>query len=282
MSSRRAGSVLLHHLGPRVFGPRAPLPLALSGSGGGQGAWVRLLSISASEARADVAEVYASNEDYASTKERAATIAASEARADVAEVYASTVDHYANIVEVRSAVAEEASKPRSADWKAKKPAFLGSEANKAEEAVGSKSNLLTFEAEKAEVAISALVAKKAAGVHPEAHASKENAGSVAAANAEVAEAARDGELKKPAESSYWGIAPSRLVNKDGVEWKWSCFRPWETYTADTTIDLTRHHEPKKLLDKIAYWTVKSLRWPTDIFFQVNFFMSILQGNGAEE
>jgi hypothetical protein len=24
-----------------------------------------------------------------------------------------------------------------------------------------------------------------------------------------------------------------------------------------------------LLDKLAYWTVKSLRWPTDIFFQVN-------------
>jgi len=45
-------------------------------------------------------------------------------------------------------------------------------------------------------------------------------------------------------------------------------QPWETYTADTSIDLTRHHEPKTLMDKIAYWTVKSLRFPTDIFFQV--------------
>lgn len=45
-------------------------------------------------------------------------------------------------------------------------------------------------------------------------------------------------------------------------------QPWEAYTSDTTIDLTKHHKPKVLLDKIAYWTVKSLRVPTDIFFQV--------------
>jgi hypothetical protein len=46
-------------------------------------------------------------------------------------------------------------------------------------------------------------------------------------------------------------------------------QPWETYKPDTSIDLTRHHEPKVLLDKLAYWTVKSLRAPTDIFFQVS-------------
>jgi hypothetical protein len=45
-------------------------------------------------------------------------------------------------------------------------------------------------------------------------------------------------------------------------------QPWETYTADTSIDLTKHHVPKTMLDKIAYYTVKSLRFPTDIFFQV--------------
>jgi hypothetical protein len=45
-------------------------------------------------------------------------------------------------------------------------------------------------------------------------------------------------------------------------------QPWETYTADTSIDLTKHHKPKTMFDKIAYWTVKSLRFPTDIFFQV--------------
>ncbi|EMS56807.1 Alternative oxidase 1a, mitochondrial [Triticum urartu] len=44
-------------------------------------------------------------------------------------------------------------------------------------------------------------------------------------------------------------------------------KPWEAYTSDTTIDLSKHHKPKVLLDKIAYWTVKSLRVPTDIFFQ---------------
>jgi hypothetical protein len=25
-------------------------------------------------------------------------------------------------------------------------------------------------------------------------------------------------------SSYWGVAPSKLMNKDGAEWRWSCFR----------------------------------------------------------
>ncbi|KAJ1280594.1 hypothetical protein BS78_04G244800 [Paspalum vaginatum] len=102
-----------------------------------------------------------------------------------------------------------------------------------------------------------------------AAASKGNAGSTAAAKAEAVEAAKEGGGKKKAQvaSSYWGIVPSKLMSKDGAEWRWSCFRPWETYKPDTSIDLTRHHEPKVLLDKIAYWTVKSLRVPTDIFFQ---------------
>lgn len=45
-------------------------------------------------------------------------------------------------------------------------------------------------------------------------------------------------------------------------------QPWETYQADLTIDLNKHHAPVTFLDKLAYWTVKSLRFPTDIFFQV--------------
>ncbi|XP_044325898.1 ubiquinol oxidase 1a, mitochondrial [Triticum aestivum] len=90
-----------------------------------------------------------------------------------------------------------------------------------------------------------------------------------AAKAVKAEAAKgDGEKKEVAISSYWGIEQSKkLVREDGTEWKWSCFRPWETYTADTSIDLTKHHVPNTMLDKIAYYTVKSLRFPTDIFFQ---------------
>uniref|UniRef100_A0A0D9W8Z0 Uncharacterized protein n=1 Tax=Leersia perrieri TaxID=77586 RepID=A0A0D9W8Z0_9ORYZ len=84
-----------------------------------------------------------------------------------------------------------------------------------------------------------------------------------------AEAKKAGaEKKEVVVNSYWGIEQSKkLVREDGTEWKWSCFRPWETYTADTSIDLTKHHVPKTLLDKIAYWTVKSLRFPTDVFFQ---------------
>lgn len=48
-------------------------------------------------------------------------------------------------------------------------------------------------------------------------------------------------------------------------------QPWETYNADLTIDLKKHHVPTTFLDRLAYWTVKSLRWPTDLFFQVHFF-----------
>ncbi|KAL9372184.1 hypothetical protein Peur_034428 [Populus x canadensis] len=67
--------------------------------------------------------------------------------------------------------------------------------------------------------------------------------------------------------SYWGVPPSRVTKEDGTEWKWNCFRPWETYSADLSINLTKHHAPATFLDKMAFWTVKSLRWPTDLFFQ---------------
>ncbi|KAJ6672815.1 ALTERNATIVE OXIDASE [Salix viminalis] len=73
--------------------------------------------------------------------------------------------------------------------------------------------------------------------------------------------------EKNAIVSYWGVPPSRVTKEDGTEWKWNCFRPWETYTADLSINLTKHHAPVTFLDKMAYWTVKSLRWPTDLFFQ---------------
>lgn len=55
-----------------------------------------------------------------------------------------------------------------------------------------------------------------------------------------------------------------------------CLQPWETYRADLSIDLHKHHVPKTFLDKIAYRTVKLLRIPTDIFFQVcyPFYLSL--------
>ncbi|CAN6176129.1 unnamed protein product [Urochloa humidicola] len=78
----------------------------------------------------------------------------------------------------------------------------------------------------------------------------------------------DGDKKAVVINSYWGIEQNnKLMREDGTEWKWTCFRPWETYTADTSIDLTTHHEPKTLGDKVAYWMVKSMRFPTDVFFQ---------------
>lgn len=80
--------------------------------------------------------------------------------------------------------------------------------------------------------------------------------------------ASDGNTKdEKAVVSYWGVPPSRITKEDGTEWKWTCFRPWETYKSDVTIDLKKHHAPTNWMDKLAFWTVKSLRWPTDIFFQ---------------
>lgn len=68
-------------------------------------------------------------------------------------------------------------------------------------------------------------------------------------------------------SSYWGISRPKITRKDGTEWPWNCFMPWEAYGTDISIDLTKHHVPKTFLDKVAYRTVKLLRIPTDIFFQ---------------
>ncbi|ESQ31471.1 hypothetical protein EUTSA_v10005697mg [Eutrema salsugineum] len=69
--------------------------------------------------------------------------------------------------------------------------------------------------------------------------------------------------------SYWGIekAKMKITRKDGSDWPWNSFKPWETYHADLSIDLKKHHVPKNIADKIAYWTVKLLRIPTDMFFQ---------------
>ncbi|KAM7256816.1 hypothetical protein ACFE04_012557 [Oxalis oulophora] len=68
-------------------------------------------------------------------------------------------------------------------------------------------------------------------------------------------------------SSYWGVQPPQIVKEDGSAWKWNCFRPWETYTADTSIDVEKHHKPVTFMDKIAYWTVQSLKIPVWLFFR---------------
>ncbi|CAL5438658.1 unnamed protein product [Camellia sinensis] len=69
-------------------------------------------------------------------------------------------------------------------------------------------------------------------------------------------------------SSYWGISRPKITREDGTEWPWNCFMPWETYQANLSIDLRKHHVPKTFLDKVAFRTVKILRIPTDIFFQI--------------
>nr|prf alternative oxidase 1 [Solanum tuberosum] len=77
----------------------------------------------------------------------------------------------------------------------------------------------------------------------------------------------EGDTEQKAVVSYWGVPPSRVTKEDGSPWRWACFRPWEAYESDMSIDLKKHHAPTTFLDKMAFWTVKSLRWPTDIFFQ---------------
>ncbi|MCL7030261.1 hypothetical protein MKW94_003687 [Papaver nudicaule] len=68
-------------------------------------------------------------------------------------------------------------------------------------------------------------------------------------------------------SSYWGVSRPTVTRDDGTVWPWNCFMPWETYKADVSIDLGKHHVPKTFLDKFAFKTVKLLRIPTDVFFQ---------------
>jgi ubiquinol oxidase len=68
-------------------------------------------------------------------------------------------------------------------------------------------------------------------------------------------------------NSYWGVAPTKIVKEDGSAWKWNSFRPWETYTADTSIDVEKHHKAVTFTDKFAYWTVQALKIPVHLFFQ---------------
>ncbi|KAK7400318.1 hypothetical protein VNO78_11524 [Psophocarpus tetragonolobus] len=73
--------------------------------------------------------------------------------------------------------------------------------------------------------------------------------------------------KNVVESSYWGISRPRVVREDGTEWPWNCFMPWESYHANLSVDLAKHHVPKNFTDKVAFRTVKLLRIPTDMFFK---------------
>ncbi|GMY39039.1 ubiquinol oxidase, mitochondrial [Fagus crenata] len=79
--------------------------------------------------------------------------------------------------------------------------------------------------------------------------------------------AKNEEKEKAVVSSYWGISRTNIKRQDGTEWPWNCFMPRDTYEADLSIDLTKHHAPKVFLDKFAYRTVKLLRISTDLYFR---------------
>ncbi|KAM0963466.1 hypothetical protein ACFX19_022872 [Malus domestica] len=83
----------------------------------------------------------------------------------------------------------------------------------------------------------------------------------------VADGGKKGSDSNVVVSNYWGIQRPKITREDGTEWPWNCFMPWETYRADLSIDLGKHHVPKTFLDRFAFRTVKLLRIPTDIFFQ---------------
>ncbi|CAL5189630.1 unnamed protein product [Lathyrus oleraceus] len=68
-------------------------------------------------------------------------------------------------------------------------------------------------------------------------------------------------------SSYWGIARPKLLKEDGTEWPWNCFMPWESYSSDVSIDVTKHHVPKTFTDKFAFRSVKFLRVLSDLYFK---------------
>ncbi|KAF3965858.1 hypothetical protein ACB098_07G062700 [Castanea mollissima] len=68
-------------------------------------------------------------------------------------------------------------------------------------------------------------------------------------------------------NSYWGLSGPSIKRPDGTDWPWNCFMPWDSYEADLSIDLTKHHVPKKFLDKVAYRTVKFLRILSDLYFK---------------
>lgn len=68
-------------------------------------------------------------------------------------------------------------------------------------------------------------------------------------------------------SQYWGVLPKEMHRQDGSSWPWHCFRPRNTYSLNLNIDVEKHYRAEKLVDKLAYWTVKGLRAPVDIFFK---------------
>jgi hypothetical protein len=45
-------------------------------------------------------------------------------------------------------------------------------------------------------------------------------------------------------------------------------QPHHAKASDIHVDVLKHYKPQTWSDKIAFWTVRSLRVPSDLFFQV--------------
>ncbi|GJP49017.1 hypothetical protein CLOM_g8279 [Closterium sp. NIES-68] len=68
-------------------------------------------------------------------------------------------------------------------------------------------------------------------------------------------------------SQYWGIKPKQYLREDGTPWPWRSFRPFDSYSANRKTELDRHYPITNFGDAFAKYLVKSLRFPTDLFFQ---------------
>ncbi|KAJ7525769.1 hypothetical protein O6H91_17G065300 [Diphasiastrum complanatum] len=76
-------------------------------------------------------------------------------------------------------------------------------------------------------------------------------------------------------SEYWGKTKHPLVREDGSPWPWNSFRPSDTYEADISIDMKRHHKMDSFVDTMAFWAVRGLRIPTDIFPLKNYVYRVM-------
>ncbi|GBG77715.1 hypothetical protein CBR_g24162 [Chara braunii] len=70
--------------------------------------------------------------------------------------------------------------------------------------------------------------------------------------------------------SEWAVEPRKLSRADGTPWPWRSFSPKDAVRYDSDLpasELMRHHPPQNFGDKFAYYLIKFLRVPTDLFFR---------------
>ena len=60
----------------------------------------------------------------------------------------------------------------------------------------------------------------------------------------------DSEKEKGNIVSYWGVPPSKVANKDGADWKWTCFRVSNSSSSSLSLSLVSFSFLFVLLNKI--------------------------------